>query len=193
MEEGIYGVQIFVKIICQSNTYYTPGKTFTQVITTSVKRVWTSPLFIDNPLYGSPPILYFIFPTPPPPFLTMFFINIDPNEIWDRYKNKLIKNQQIQNPYAVLTLLHISHPKHTSIWITPHFYKRILSYLFYDFSKISTTLTYKRGFTIQSSPRQRKFTHSPRHHFSEYVTPTSWKGGEKLGRQQNQSDATVVR
>ena len=36
----------------------------------------------------------------------------------------------------------------------------------------------KRGFTIRSSPRQRKFTHSPRPHFSKYVTPTNWKEGE---------------
>ena len=81
--------------------------------------------------------------------------------------------------------LHITHPFLTPTLCMPlygllHIFTKqswATSSIIFQKSQLPLYIR-KRGFTIRSSPRQRKFTHSPRPHFSKYVTPANWKEGE---------------
>ena len=187
VEEGDLWCSDFCKIYLSVKYLQYPLTKFSPRLSSSV---WIGfehpPLYIEPSIWLIllPPILYFILFFY---FWQYFFDNIDPNEMWNKYTktnssklNKLKIRTQVwpsSTPYHTPFLN--SHPRHTSIWITPHFHKTILSNLFYYFSKISTPLIYKeKGFHNTIIPQTKEVYSSPRPHFSKYVTPTNWKEGE---------------
>lgn len=187
VEEGDLWCSDFCKIYLSVKYLQYPLTKFSPRLSSSV---WIGfehpPLYIEPSIWLIllPPILYFILFFY---FWQYFFDNIDPNEMWKKYTNtnssKLNKLKIRTQVWPSSTPYHTpflnSHPRHASIWITPHFHKTILRTSSIIFQKSQLPLYIrKRGFTIRSSPRQRKFTHSPRPHFSKYVTPANWKEGE---------------
>ena len=111
VEEGDLWCSDFCKIYLSVKYLLYPLAKFSPRLSSSV---WIGfehpPLYIQPPIWLIllPPILYFIISFFL--FLTMFFSHYWPQWMWNKYKDKLIKTQQTQNPYASLTLLHsISH------------------------------------------------------------------------------------
>ena len=151
VEEGDLWCSDFCKIYLSVKYLLYPLAKFSPRLSSSV---WIGfehpPLYIQPPIWLIllPPILYFIISFFY--FWQCFFHTIDPNECGINTKtnssklNKLKIRTQVwpsSTPYHTPFLN--SHPRHTSIWITLHFHKTILSNLFYYFSKISTSLIYK--------------------------------------------------
>ena len=111
VEEGDLWCSDFCKIYLSVKYLLYPLAKFSPRLSSSV---WIEfehpPLYIQPPIWLIllPPILYLIISFFL--FLTMFFSHYWPQWMWNKYKDKLIKTQQTQNPYASLTLLHsISH------------------------------------------------------------------------------------